>query len=168
MRFERLENGDFTINGTLIKRDVFLMLEPNYSEPFGTVSIRYDQGVGRFITTTEKQYKIAGVWEEGDRYFRRLYDMKKASGILETQINQDIAEMDTIATTSVEKSYRDNRKDEYPPLADLVVALWENLIEKKSKKDSGVEEIQKLRKAIKAKYPSENTDALSQDETETN
>jgi hypothetical protein len=44
--------------------------------------------------------------------------------------------------------------------------MWENLIEKKSKKDSGVEGIQKLRKAIKAKYPSENTDALSQDETE--
>jgi len=164
MRFERLESGDFSIDGVVIKRKVFLALEPQYSEPMNTVHLRYEQGVGRTITTTSKQYKIAGEWDEGERYFRRLYDMKRANGSLETYLNQEIAETDSMMIE--EKSYRELRKDEYPPLSDLIVAMWENLVEKKSKKDSGVEGIQKLRKAIKAKYPSENTDALSQDETE--
>jgi len=168
MKFERLENGDFVIDGVTIRRQVFLMLEPHYSEPHGTVTMRYEQGVGRIVTTEEKQYKIPGVWEEGDRYFRRLFDFKKASGIVETQINQDIAETDLVISSLKEKSYRDLRRDEYPPLSDLVIALWENLVEKKSKKDSGVDGIQKLRKAVKSKYPTENTDAVNQDETETN
>jgi hypothetical protein len=43
--------------------------------------------------------------------------------------------------------------------------MWENLIEKKPKTESGISSIQKLRKEIKAKYPSENINALSQDET---
>jgi hypothetical protein len=42
------------------------------------------------------------------------------------------------------------------------------LIEKKNKGDSGITEIQKLRKKIKDKYPMENTDAVNQNETETN
>jgi hypothetical protein len=167
MKFERLESGDFVIDGVLVRRQVFFMLEPHYSEPMNTIHMKYEQGVGRIITTTEKQYRIDGVWEEGDRYFRRLYDFKKASGIVETQINQELAETNALMKSVEEKSYRDSRRDEYPPLTDLVVALWENLVEKKSKKDSGVEAIQKLRKAIKSKYPTENADALSEDETET-
>lgn len=168
MKFERLENGNFLINEVLVRREVFLMLEPHYSEPINTVYIKYEPTVGRFITTTEKQYRIDGVWEEGDRYFRRLFDFKKASGIIETQINQEIEETNSLINNSKQKTYRESRKDEYPPLPDLIVALWENLVEKKSKKESGVEEIQKLRKAIKSKYPMENNNAFSEDKTETN
>ena len=167
MRFERIPSGDFVVEGITIPKQVFLSLEPNYSEPMDTVHFRYDSGVGRTVTTKTKQYKILGMWEDGERYFRRLSDLRSAASVSEEETNQEIAEIDT--TVAKPASYRQSRKNEYPPLSDLIVALWENLIEKKTKKESGVDNIQKLRKEIKSKYSLENNiNAISQDETETN
>ena len=167
MRFERIPSGDFVVEGITIPKQVFLSLEPDYSEPMDTVHFRYDSGVGRTVTTKTKQYKILGMWEDGERYFRRLSDLRSAASVSEEETNQEIAEIDT--TVAKPASYRQSRKNEYPPLSDLIVALWENLIEKKTKKESGVDNIQKLRKEIKSKYSLENNiNAISQDETETN
>ena len=167
MRFERIPSGDFVVEGITIPKQVFLSLEPNYSEPMDTVHFRYDSGVGRTVTTKTKQYKILGMWEDGERYFRRLSDLRSAASVSEEETNQEIAEIDT--TVAKPASYRQSRKNEYPPLSDLIVALWENVIEKKTKKESGVDNIQKLRKEIKSKYSLENNiNAISQDETETN
>ena len=167
MRFERIPSGDFVVEGITIPKQVFLSLEPSYSEPMDTVHFRYDSGVGRTITTKTKQYKILGMWEDGERYFRRLSDLRSAASVSEEETNQEIAEIDT--TVAKPASYRQSRKNEYPPLSDLIVALWENVIEKKTKKESGVDNIQKLRKEIKSKYSLENNiNAISQDETETN
>ena len=41
------------------------------------------------------------------------------------------------------------RKLEYPKIEELVVAMWEKLIEKKTLAESGVKEIQNLREKIK-------------------
>ena len=167
MRFERIPSGDFVVEGITIPKQVFLSLEPNYSEPMDTVHFRYDSGVGRTVTTKTKQYKILGMWEDGERYFRRLSDLRSAASVSEEETNQEIAEIDT--TVAKPASYRQSRKNEYPPLSDLIVALWENVIEKKTKKESGVDNIQKLRKEIKSKYSLENNiNAISQDKTETN
>ena len=167
MRFERIPSGDFVVEGITIPKQVFLSLEPSYSEPMDTVHFRDDSGVGRTITTKPKQYKILGMWEDGERYFRRLSDLRSAASVSEEETNQEIAEIDT--TVAKPASYRQSRKNEYPPLSDLIVALWENVIEKKTKKESGVDNIQKLRKEIKSKYSLENNiNAISQDETETN
>lgn len=167
MRFERIPSGDFVVEGITIPKQVFLSLEPNYSEPMDTVHFRYDSGIGRTVTTKTKQYKILGMWEDGERYFRRLSDLRNAAALFEEENSQEIAEID--ATVAKPVSYRQSRKNEYPPLSDLIVALWENIIEKKTKKESGVDNIQKLRKEIKSKYSLENNiNAISQDETETN
>lgn len=167
MRFERIPSGDFVVEGITIPKQVFLVLEPDYSEPMDTVHFRYDSGVGRTITTKTKQYKILGMWEDGERYFRRLSDLRNAVSVLEEETNQEIEEIDAIIAKPA--SYRQSRKNEYPPLSDLIVALWENIIEKKTKKESGVDNIQKLRKEIKSKYSLENNiNAISQDKTETN
>ena len=167
MRFERIPSGDFVVEGITIPKQVFLSLEPDYSEPMDTVHFRYDSGVGRTVTTKTKQYKILGMWEDGERYFRRLSDLRSAASVSEEETNQEIEEIDAIIAKPA--SYRQSRKNEYPPLSDLIVALWENLIEKKTKKESGVDNIQKLRKEIKSKYSLENNiNAISQDKTETN
>lgn len=172
MKFERLESGNFVINGKTISRKAFLLLEPSYREPIGTVYIRYETGeeAYRLIRTNEKQYKIVGVWLEGDRYISRVNDLYKLSALIEHQSNEEEKEIsENINQIKNEKSvfsYGDKRKLEYPSIEELVVAMWENLIEKKTKTDSGVSELQKLRKLIKDKYPLENTDAISKDEKE--
>lgn len=49
------------------------------------------------------------------------------------------------------QEYSRRRKDEYPALENLIVALWEQIVEGRG--SEGVVEIQKLREAIKTKYP---------------
>jgi hypothetical protein len=52
---------------------------------------------------------------------------------------------------SVTKSYADKRKQEYPKIDELVVALWEMLIE--GKDTNAVQDIQSRRLNTKRKYP---------------
>lgn len=164
MYFERDESGNFIVDGIIIPKQIFLEMEPNYSEPEGTIFLYYESGVGRRIRTNAKEYKIPGNWADGERYISRLNQFNSASASISLEQQQQDKEVQTAVYDSLPN--RDKRRLEYPPLEDLVVAMWENLIEKKTKKISGVEAIQKLRKIIKAKYPTENTDAISTDETE--
>ena len=49
--------------------------------------------------------------------------------------------------------YDRKRKLEYPKIEELVIAMWEKLIEKKTLDESGVKEIQAIREKIKTDYP---------------
>jgi len=164
--FARNELGDIVIDGTVIPRSVFCSLEPSYTEIENLRSLSYTKGGPRSIVTDTKQYSIDGIWESGERYLSRYKDYVVASAALQAEAKTTDEEVRTLVENS--KTPRSRRKSEYPPLEDLIVALWENLIEKKSKKNSGIDQIQKLRKAIKAKYPTENQDAVNTDEEETN
>jgi hypothetical protein len=165
MIFERTESGNFTINGNIISKQIFLDLEPSYSEPEGTIFVHYQQGEGRKIRTTTKEYRVPGVWVDGDRYIQRLSHF--VSVVKSDAIEQQGLEKEITEARIESMNNHDRRKLEYPPLEDLVVALWENLVEKKTKKVSGVEEIQKIRNAIKNKYPIGNQqDAISKNKTE--
>ena len=53
------------------------------------------------------------------------------------------AELDTT-------KYQRDRKAEYPSLDDLIVALWENVVEERA---VSVIELEGLRQAVKTKYP---------------
>lgn len=166
MKFERIASGDFIIEGILIKRNIFLLLEPNYSEPEDIISLRYDNTLGsacRTIITKTKQYKIFGIWLDGERYFRRIYDLKKVS--FEEEFEEEISSFLPKNTNY----YRKMRRKEYPPISDLIVALWEKIVVKTPNIDSEIEKIENFRKEIKSKYSLENKkNAISQDETETN
>ena len=47
-------------------------------------------------------------------------------------------------------AYAENREREYPSLDELVVALWESVVEERMESVTALEE---LRQAVKAKYP---------------
>ena len=48
------------------------------------------------------------------------------------------------------QEYARNRQAEYPPINDLIVALWENVVEERA---ASVISLEATRQAIKAKYP---------------
>jgi len=48
------------------------------------------------------------------------------------------------------QEYARNRKAEYPSINDLIVALWENVVEERA---ASVIELEAKRQAIKTKYP---------------
>ena len=49
--------------------------------------------------------------------------------------------------------YQDQRRLEYPSKDDLMVALWEKIVEDRTDEDSDVAALQALREAVKIKYP---------------
>lgn len=131
----------------------FKTLEPNYTDlPNGYNELYYEPN---------KQYYICGEgrqtitqkpdWSDGNSYFERINDFKKLKEIInntEQQISEKVEE-----ELEKRKPYYEKRKKEYPSLEDLVVALWENVVEKKTKKQSNILELQKIREEIKKKYP---------------
>ena len=48
------------------------------------------------------------------------------------------------------QEYARNRQAEYPSINDLIVALWENVVEERA---SAVVSLEAVRQAVKAKYP---------------
>ena len=48
------------------------------------------------------------------------------------------------------QAYARNRQAEYPSINDLIVALWENVVEERA---SAVISLEAVRQAVKAKYP---------------
>ena len=48
------------------------------------------------------------------------------------------------------QEYARNRKAEYPSLDDLIVALWEGVVEERM---ASVTQLEALRQAVKTKYP---------------
>ena len=51
---------------------------------------------------------------------------------------------------SPEPTYDQLRKNEYPSINDLIVALWENVVEERA---SAVVSLEAKRQAVKTKYP---------------
>ena len=48
------------------------------------------------------------------------------------------------------QEYSRNRQAEYPSINELIVALWENVVEERA---ASVIELESLRQAVKARYP---------------
>jgi len=69
------------------------------------------------------------------------------NGITEEQIQVKQAELQTVYDS---QDYARNRQEEYPSLNDLIVALWENVVEERA---AAVISLEADRQAIKTKYP---------------
>ena len=61
----------------------------------------------------------------------------------EQEINNKIAEYDS-------QEYARNRQTEYPSIDELIVALWEGVVEERM---ASVTKLEGLRQAVKTKYP---------------
>jgi len=90
------------------------------------------------------------VWEEGDYYISKYNDLsvyvsyKKSLKIKKKKNAYEINPNDT---------YDIKRKKEYPNMNDLIIALWEHIVESKSKDESGISEIENIRQSVKKRYP---------------
>ena len=131
----------------------FRALEPNYPElPVGYTERYYEPNVRHDINGPDR-YVIheSKDWQDGNRYFARIDDF----AMLQSIVQKQQSEIDAAVQAEIDKRkpYEELRQNEYPTIEKLVVAMWENLIEKQTKEMSGVKELQKLRRDIKEKYP---------------
>jgi FKBP-type peptidyl-prolyl cis-trans isomerase (trigger factor) len=65
----------------------------------------------------------------------------------EEEINAEISRLQAEYDS---QEYARNRQEEYPSLNDLIVALWENVVEERA---SSVVALEAVRQAVKTKYP---------------
>lgn len=131
----------------------FKTLEPTYPDlPTGYNERYYVPEKTHYLAGPERVLINDGiVWEQGNRYFDRYNDFLR----LQQLINQEESEIKKAVQIEIDKlqSYQELRRREYPNIEQMVVAMWENLIEKQTKEVSGVKNLQKLRKQVKEKYP---------------
>jgi hypothetical protein len=90
-------------------------------------------------------------WEDGNRYLRRINDFRQLKNIIDAE--QSVIDAAVNQELDKRKPYAELREREYPKIEEMVIALWENLVEKQTKALSGVSDIQKKRTEIKKKYP---------------
>jgi hypothetical protein len=140
-------------NQVRLTLEQFRALEPTYPDLPNGYTERYYESSKRHDMSGPSKTMIQQpkIWQDGDRYFKRINDFLRLQQIIQQQeaaINQAVE-----AELNKRKSYEELRRNEYPSVEELVIAMWQNLIEKQSKEDSGVKDLQKLRKEIKEKYP---------------
>ena len=158
MNYFKEELGRIEINGTFsCSVDVFKILEPTYENmPEGYTMRMYIPGKQHTISSGFgfQTIQLSSNWANGDRYIARVEEFI----LLKQHILKDEIETDKLVLDELNQRlpYNDKRKPEYPGVEELVIALWENIVEKKTKKLSGIVDIQKRREEIKDKYPKGN------------
>jgi len=83
------------------------------------------------------------VWDSGQDKMVSNPHEKPTKEFLDSELAQLQSEHDS-------QEYSRNRQAEYPSLNDLIVALWENVVEERA---ASVISLEATRQAIKAKYP---------------
>lgn len=137
------------IDDLVVPLSLFKVLEPNYRYGENTEMLIYNNGNLR--VRVGGNTINSGGWPEGDRYISRKNDfttLLKMTLKEESQINKEVESLREPETC---------RKNEYPTVEEIVVALWEKVVEKKSDAESGVDSLQAKRVEIKNKYPLKET-----------
>lgn len=153
--FTHQADGTIVVGRTRIPLDLFRLLEPQYQLPPDCYSMTYDPSSGRVYDRDSSQgsrYTVHGAWEDGDRFIAR--EAEFAAMVETDRIETMMARRDAAAAIAERTSYADLRKGEYPSHGELVVALWEMVMENDLRK---AYTLQRLREQIKAKYPKEPT-----------
>lgn len=147
------KNNTININNQVkLTLEQFKMLEPNYQDlPLGYDELFYEPEKHHYINGINRTSITKPLtWQDGDSYLDRIKDFTNLYNL----INEKEHEITKKVNIELEKRkpYDEKRKKEYPDIEDMVVALWEHLIEKKTKKESGILELQKIRDSVKEKH----------------
>ena len=153
MFLHQIDNNININNQIRLTVDQFRALEPNYPNlPAGYNERYYERDAIHQIVGANRTPILENTrWEDGNRYFDRYDDFAR----LQQLINQQESAIQSAVQAELDKRlpYEQLRRREYPDIEKMVVAMWENLIEKQTKEVSGVKQLEKQRQTIKQKYP---------------
>lgn len=153
MFFHQLDNNININNKIRLTIEQFKTLEPTYPNlPVGYNERYYEPNIAHYINGSNRILINESLdWIDGNRYFDRYDDFLR----LQNLINEEEIEIQKTVQNELDKRrpYNELRRREYPSIEEMVVAMWDNLIEKQTKEVSGIKDLQKLRKQIREKYP---------------
>ena len=147
--FVHRSDGVVIINDEIFDIILFQKMFPEYTLPQGMEQRKYVQEKHHYISDGSSVYHQEVPWHLGDRIISRLNDIISVRSLWDEQKRQEEEELKQIEFDN--KPYKEQRKEEYPPIDDLIVALWEHVVEERP--PVKIKEIQELRKSIKRKYP---------------
>jgi len=143
-------NDTVQINDLVLSFEDFKVLEPTI-EPLPT-------GYQYLIYTPGKEHEIGGAgrniikrslnWDEGNRYIERYEEFK----FYKNKLNEENSTFLVDQELKNRMPYKEARCQEYPLIDDLVIALWEHIVENKSLDESNINKLQQLRQSIKNRY----------------
>ena len=143
----------------------FQKIAPEFKPPKSLSNIHYvpSKRHTRIENGISKNHPI--IWDEGDYYISRYNDLKiyiahKKATTPKVDNSEELVSrvvVEIILETDKNKidpnhSYDINRKKEYPEIEELVVALWEHIVEGRNLKDSEIETLENIRSAVKSRY----------------
>lgn len=145
------------VNGLEVPLSVFNILEPSYKQSKTFEALTYD-GLCLRVRTSGITSTLSGNWADGDRFISRKKDFENLLQLIRVEDTEIAKEVDPI------RDAEGCRKNGYPLADDLVVALWEHIVEKKDVTTSEIANLQAKRLAIKDKYPLKETTKNANDQ----
>jgi hypothetical protein len=146
-----VRNNKIIINGDDFDLEDFLEVVPDYNTTDSLRSVHYIPGKKHTIDIDGVITPKPVIWNLGDFYISKHNDLKLY--ISHKNILEEETEQKKEKKTSPDNSYDVNRKIEYPTTDELIVALWEGLIEKSSSGQQKIKELESLRKSVKNRFP---------------
>jgi hypothetical protein len=151
--FIHRSDNTISINGVRIPLEALLIFDPQYTLPTGIKSVRYTvdpqtkQGY-HFQHNGSRNVRAPHPHPQLDQYIANIQSIKAIAD----NIQEESAEIDGLID-AMTTPYSEKRKLEYPGIDELIVALWELVVESNPKAMQRVQEIQSQRIHIKNKYP---------------
>ena len=138
-----------SINGVTIPIEVLKIFDPNYTLPTGIKSVRYTvhptlRTGYHFQHDGSRNLRAEHPCPVLDHYIANLQSIKAIA---------DDVKQDSIDIEQLFAPYTEKRKSEYPAIEELVVALWELVVEANPTAMQRIQEIQTRRLHTKQKYP---------------
>lgn len=143
-------NDTVQINDLVLSFEEFKVLEPTIES--------LPSGYQYLIYTPGKEHEIGGAgrniikrslnWDDGNRYIERYEELK----YYKNKLNEDNTKVDVDIELRKRMPYKEARCQEYPLIDELVIALWEHIVENKSLDESNINKLQQLRQSIKNRY----------------
>jgi len=147
--FVHKHDGTVVIDGESFTLTLIQKVAPSYSMPPNMTKRKYSQDESiHYLSSGTNVIRQEYPWETAEQIISNLSHLRFMKTQMEEMEREDEERRKEAAEAG--KPYADKRKEEYPNTEEMIVAMWEYLVENKR---SGVDKLQELRKTIKLRHP---------------
>ena len=147
--FVHKHDGTVVIDGEEFPIQLIERVSPSYSLPPNMTKRKYSQEESiHYLNSGTNIIRQEYPWDIAEQIISNLPHLKFMKQQMEEMDKEE--EEQRLTAAKLKRPYDEKRKDEYPDAEEMVIALWEYLVENNK---SGVKKLQELRKSIKLRHP---------------
>ena len=147
--FVHRHDGSVVIDGEEFPLHLIEKVSPSYSLPPNMTKRKYSQDETiHYLNSGTNIVRQEYPWDIAEQIISNLPHLRFMKQQME-EMDKEEEEQRQVAA-ELNKPYEDKRKKDYPDTDEMVIAMWEYLVENRKE---GVEKLQELRKTIKLRHP---------------